>query len=199
MRKKDHTPMRTLLVFLLGVLLAATVSLSGAGAADAPVDRLDSGGHVLMIRHAYAPGTGDPADFTIGDCDTQRNLNDRGRDQARDIGAWLRERGIASARVYSSQWCRCLETAGLIGLGPVVELPALNSFFERPQDRDPNLAALRSFLAGQPADGELVVLVTHYVTIAGIAGVGVGSGEGVVLRLDGSGGYEVLGELAFGS
>lgn len=180
-----------------GLLLffsAAVVSAAGD-----PVDQLDDGGRVLMIHHAYVPGTGDPADFTNGDCATQRNLNDQGRAQARDIGAWLRERGISTARVYSSQWCRCLETADLIGLGPVVERPALNSFFERPQDREANLTALRTFLAEQPADGGLIVLVTHFVTISAIAGEGVSSGKGVVPRIDGEGGFEVLGRMEFGS
>jgi phosphohistidine phosphatase SixA len=170
----------------------------GAAADDRLAERLTSGGHVLMIRHAYAPGSGDPSNFQIGDCSTQRNLNDEGRAQARRIGVWLRERGIESARVYSSQWCRCIETAENIDLGPVVELPALNSFFERPRDREPNLAALREFLSKQPPDGVLMVLVTHHVTIAGIAGSGVSSGEGVVLRLSENGGYEVLGNLGFG-
>jgi phosphohistidine phosphatase SixA len=198
MRKENHRPVRALLLFLLALFIPSAALVSDAGAADELVDRLGSGGHVLMIRHAYAPGAGDPADFTIGDCATQRNLNDQGRDQARHIGDWLAKRGITSARVYSSQWCRCLQTAELIGLGPVVELPALNSFFERPQDREPNLAALRSFLAAQPADGDLIVLVTHYVTVSGIAGMGVGSGEGVVLELDGSGAYQVVGRIGFG-
>jgi hypothetical protein len=84
-----------------------------------------------------------------------------------------------------------------MGLGPVTELPALNSFFQRPEDRGPNLSALREFLAGQPADGELLVLVTHFVTIAGITSEGVSSGGGVVLQLDGEGGFSVLGRLGF--
>lgn len=179
-------------VFFL--LLPAT----GAADADRLVDRMKAGGHVLMIRHAYAPGSGDPANFKIGDCSTQRNLNDQGRDQARQIGIWLRNRGIGSARVYSSQWCRCLATAENIGLDTVVELPALNSFYERPRDREPNLAALREFLSQQPADGKLIIMVTHYVTIAGITDAGVSSGEGMVLRLDGKGGFDVLGNLRFG-
>ncbi len=64
---------------------------------------MQTGGHILMIRHALAPGNGDPVNFRIGDCSTQRNLDDRGRMQARAIGDWLRSKGIAKARVYSSQ------------------------------------------------------------------------------------------------
>ena len=150
-----------------------------------------------MIRHAYAPGTGDPENFKIGDCSTQRNLNELGRAQARRIGQWLRARGIDSARVFSSQWCRCLETAELIGLGSDSELPALNSFFNRPEDAEPNLAALRDFLSKQPEDGEPILLVTHFVTISGIANETVSSGEGVLMRLTGTGGFDVLGRSDF--
>jgi phosphohistidine phosphatase SixA len=154
-------------------------------------------GRVLMLRHANAPGTGDPSDFRIGDCATQRNLDAIGRKQARELGDRLRENGIRRARVFSSQWCRCLETARLLGLGEVQELPALNSFYERPQDREPNLAALRTFLREQPRDGELIILVTHHVTIAGVTGQGVGSGEGIALELT-EDGPRTLGRLAAG-
>jgi broad specificity phosphatase PhoE len=165
---------------------------------DYLVRQLQTGGHILMIRHAYAPGSGDPSNFRIGDCSTQRNLNDQGREQARAIGAWLRERGVEGARVYSSQWCRCLETARLMNLGEVMELPALNSFFSRPQDREPNLEAFQDFLLRQEPDEELIVLVTHFVTISAVTGEGVSSGEGVVLRLGRDGSYDVLGRLSFG-
>ena len=165
---------------------------------DPVVDQLKQGGAILMIRHALAPGTGDPPNFNIGDCTTQRNLDDRGRTQAKAIGDWFRSKGIYRAAVYSSQWCRCLETAELIDLGGVTELPALNSFFERPQDREPNIKALQSFIATQPTDGELIILVTHFVTISAIAQQAVSSGEGVVLRRTESGKFTVVGRLNFG-
>ena len=162
------------------------------------IDQMKAGGHILMIRHAMAPGSGDPENFQIGDCSTQRNLDDRGRSQARVIGKWLRSNGIEKARMFSSQWCRCQETAKLINLGPVVQLPALNSFYERPQDREPNLKALRIFLSKQTSKGELLILVTHFVTISEISGEAVSSGEGVVLRLKEKGAFEVAGRLDFG-
>ena len=185
--------LKSYLAASLGLLLIAAVVAADEGLAD----QVNAGGRVLMIRHAYAPGSGDPDNFQIGDCATQRNLNDAGREQARRIGEWLRAQGITAARVYSSQWCRCRETADLIGLGPVAALPALNSFYERPRDREPNLAALRDFFARQPANGPLVVLVTHYVTIVGITGEAVSSGEGVLLRLQGSRSVEVIRRLDF--
>jgi phosphohistidine phosphatase SixA len=184
---------------LFAALCGFTLVCISAHAADIDwlVEQIKTGGHVLMIRHAYAPGNGDPENFRIGDCTTQRNLDDRGRSQARRIGQWLAQRGVQSARVYASQWCRCLETAQGLGLGPVAELPALNSFYERPQDREPNLTALKAFLAQQPADGKLIVLVTHYVTISSLTDQGMSAGEGVVMRLNGAGGFEVLGRLEF--
>ena len=188
-------PKQKLLISGLGLFLMAVTTT--AAEPNRLVEQIGADGHVLMIRHANAPGTGDPDHFRIGDCATQRNLDDRGRAQARRIGQWLRSRGIASARVYASQWCRCLETAALIDLGPVAELPALNSFYDHPQDRQPNLAALRSFLAKQPTDGPPILLVTHFVTISAVTGKGVASGEGVVMRLTGTGDAAVLGQLDF--
>ena len=136
-----------------------------------------------------APGTGDPPEFRIGDCETQRNLDDEGRAQARRFGERLRKAGVEKeAAVYSSQWCRCMETAELLGLGPVRELPALNSFFQRPQDRAGNLAALEEFIKrlGKGTDRP-VILVTHQVTISAMTGGWVESGEAKVFRLDGKG------------
>jgi phosphohistidine phosphatase SixA len=185
----------SLLFFPMMVLLSA-----GNGVSDQHnlVGELRAGGSVLMIRHAFAPGSGDPPNFRIGDCSTQRNLDERGRSQAVAIGAWLRARGIEDARVFSSQWCRCIDTATLMDIGPVEQLPALNSFFSRPEDREPNLAALQEFLSKQPLDGKLIVLVTHFVTISAVTGEGVTSGEGVVLRLVENSDPEMLGRLRFG-
>lgn len=182
---------------LLSALLLLATSVAVPAASGHLVQRMRDGGHVLMLRHAHAPGTGDPDRFRLGDCTTQRNLDDRGRAQAEAIGAWLRGQGITRARVFSSEWCRCLETAERLDLGPVTPLPALNSFFETPRDREPNLVTLRRFLDDQPRDGELIILVTHFVTIAGITGEGVGSGEGVVLELRDQAAYPVIGRLAF--
>jgi len=191
--------MRLLKIFGISFLgLMAFAALNTHADQGDLIKQMKSGGHILMIRHAYAPGTGDPAHFKIGDCDTQRNLDNRGRVQSRAIGDWLRSKGIKDAKVYSSQWCRCLETATLLDLGSVSELSALNSFYELPQNREPNIKALRSFIANLPTNGELIILVTHFVTILEIAGEGVSSGEGVVLKLKGGDTYDVLGRLSFG-
>ena len=186
-----------LLVCFSGLIALAMASVDSDHAEM--IETMKSGGHILMIRHALAPGTGDPANFRIGDCSTQRNLDDRGRNQARAIGDWLRSNGITAARVYSSQWCRCLETAELLEMGPVAELSALNSFYELTQDREPNLEALRKFIAEQPSEGVLIILVTHLVTISAIANEGVSSGEGVLLKLNRDAPYEIVGRLNFGN
>ena len=187
---------------IISFMLTGLTFLISAGAlADQTelIDRMKFGGHILMIRHALAPGSGDPPDFKISDCSTQRNLDDSGRAQARKIGLWLRSNGIESARIYSSQWCRCLETAELMAMGPVVEMPALNSFYELAQNREPNLKALRNFFAEQPSDGDLVILVTHFVTISAIADEAVSSGEGVLLKLNEDAPYEIVGRINFRS
>lgn len=182
-------------IFLAGLLhLSSVTSVAGQNRMSA---RLTTGGHILMIRHANAPGSGDPKNFKIGDCSTQRTLDEAGRAQARSIGHWLRAKGVASARVYTSQWCRCIETAELLQLGPVQELSALNSFYERPQDREPNIGALKAFISRQPVDGELIVLVTHFVTIGAMTSEGVASGAGVLLELQQDASYEVVGRLTF--
>jgi len=183
-------------IFFFGVMIFAAIHVYAES--KNLIEQMKAGGHILMVRHAIAPGSGDPENFKIGDCSTQRNLDDRGRSQARAIGEWLRSNGIEKARMFSSQWCRCQETANLINLGPVVQLPALNSFYERPQDREPNLKALRIFLSKQTSQEELLILVTHFVTISEITGEAVSSGEGVVLRLKEKGGFEVAGRLNFG-
>lgn len=187
---------RAVALMIALVALVAFATLAQADTADA-LRRLTEGGHVLMVRHALAPGTGDPPEFRLGDCATQRNLDERGRAQARAIGDWLRARGVTSSDVYSSQWCRCLETARLMAIGQVSELPALNSFYELPQTREPNLRALREFLASRPAQGPPTILVTHQVTIAAITGAGVSSGEGVLIELEGGDRYTVRARLRF--
>lgn len=174
-------------------------SLAVAPAAASPGDPLPQAGHVLMMRHAYAPGFGDPPGFRLDDCASQRNLDATGRAQAIAAGDWLRARGVHHAQVYASQWCRTLETARLLDLGPVTPLPALNSFFERPQDRETSISALRAFLARQPLDGPLRVLVTHHVNIQAMAGIAVGSGEAVLLQLQPGGTTRVVGRLDFGA
>lgn len=179
------------------LLLLVFLPSSAIAAEDALVQQMRAGEVVLMMRHALAPGIGDPDDFKLDDCSTQRNLNEQGRAQAKAIGEWLRARGIDNVKLYSSQWCRCLDTAHLMNLGTVTPLPALNSFFERREDREPNLAAIRKFIRDNSKPGELIIMVTHQVTISGITDQWTDSGHGKLLRADSAGGIKLLGELDF--
>jgi len=182
------------------LLIAAVVLTFPFAASAADLGLVKGTGTVLMIRHAYAPGTGDPDNFDVARCETQRNLNDRGRDQAREWGDRLRGAGIEPNRILSSQWCRCMETAELMaanltGAGAVEPFWPLNSFFTAREDREKNLSALRDALADLPTDAAVVVMVTHQVTISAITGRGVSSGEGWVLKLNGTREPEVIGSI----
>ena len=173
-------------------LIACLCLLLAAAAQADPLARLGEPGVHAIMRHALAPGTGDPADFRLDDCATQRNLDARGRAQARAAGVMLRDAPIT--RVLSSQWCRCLETARLMALGPVEEAPPVNSFFSARDRREAQTRATRALLAALPAD-ETALLVTHFVNIRALTGRPAGSGEIVVFRLDGDA-VEVLGAVA---
>ncbi len=139
--------------------------------------------HMVVLRHARAPGTGDPPNFRLGDCSTQRNLSPEGREQSARIGARLRAAGLASTTVHSSQWCRCLETARNLAVGPVVELPALNSFFSFPGRESDQTRALRAWIASADLSRP-VVLVTHQVNITALTGIFPAEGEILILRRD---------------
>ena len=134
-------------------------------------------GPVVMLRHALAPGGGDPANFDVEDCSTQRNLNSVGRAQSQTRGQQLRAAGWKPEQVLSSPWCRCLETAELMNLGPVEVESGLASFFEGHVDRAETLARLDEVMVGIDRP---TLMVTHFVVISAVTGLGVGSGEAVV-------------------
>ena len=155
---------------------------------------LHSGGHVALLRHALAPGTGDPPDFRLRDCRTQRNLSAQGREQAARIGELFRAHGMQIVKVFSSQWCRCLETARLLGLGSVEERPFLNSFFKDFARRESQTSELRGWLEKQTLN-QPMVLVTHQVNITALTGVYPGSGELVIVRRGENGDLAVVGTI----
>lgn len=171
---------RRLLLGTPALLLAAPLSAATVG------ERFSAGGHVLLMRHAEAPGVGDPPGLRLDDCSTQRNLSAAGREQARAAGRWLRAQGLQRAQVWSSPWCRCLDTARLLDYGAVAVEPSLSSFFgdyERgPRQRE----ALQAFIARlqDAPPGPAPVLVTHQVVISAYAGGSVSSAEMVLVRVD---------------
>lgn len=157
-------------------------------------EALRSGGHVVLMRHALAPGIGDPPEFSIVDCSTQRNLSEEGREQAKRIGDRFRVNGIESATVYTSQWCRCVDTAELLGLGLVNELPLLNSFYLDFQRREPQTQKLREWLTKQDLKKPLV-LVTHQVNINALTGAYTDSGEMIIVHRNDAGNFSVVGNI----
>lgn len=176
------------------VLLSALFA-AGPAAADDPAAAwaaLRAGGVVALLRHASAPGTGDPPQFRLDDCSTQRNLSAGGRAEARALGERLRAERVPVVQVLSSQWCRCLETARLLDAGPVEPFAPLNSFFARRQDGAAQTEAVRASIAGAPAEG-VVIMVTHQVNITALTGVFPQSGELLVLRPAGTAPPEVIG------
>jgi phosphohistidine phosphatase SixA len=163
--------MRLLLIFVF--LIHASI------AAAADLSLLKQDGVVALMRHALAPGTGDPARFELDDCSTQRNLDDRGRAQARRTGQALREAGVAFDHVWTSQWCRTRDTAELMDMGKVVEKPPLNSFFAGRGDRARQTAETRALIAALAPDAR-VLIVTHQVNISALTGGFARSGEIVI-------------------
>lgn len=141
---------------------------------------LSRGDYVVLIRHALAPGVGDPPNMQLEQCSTQRNLNEEGRTQARQIGSTFKEH-VTQAQVYASQWCRCLETARLLDLGEVTPLSSLNSFFNDSERAKPQTQALKLWL-GKADKLPPIVLVTHQVNITALTRVMPESGELIFIQ-----------------
>ena len=139
----------------------------------------------MLLRHASAPGVGDPAGMRIGECTTQRNLDEVGRAQARRIGEAFRARGVAVGQVLTSQWCRTRETAELAFPGLKRDEPAFNSFFDAPAKAPAQTSVAQRILQDWRGPGALVVS-THHVNIAELTGIAPASGEGVVVRFEGN-------------
>lgn len=157
-------------------------------------------GHVLLMRHATAPGVSDPAGFKLDDCRTQRNLSAQGHQEAARAGAWLKAQGVTQADVLSSAWCRCQDTARGLGYGEHQVVDALASFFENPSQALATTAALQALVAQRRSKPKALILVTHNVNIQAYAGAHVGSGDMVLARVDARGrvlGFEHLHVPAF--
>jgi phosphohistidine phosphatase SixA len=152
-------------------------------------------GKVVLMRHALAPGTGDPSGFRLGDCSTQRNLSEIGREQARQAGQEFRQRQIPVKQVLSSQWCRCLETAKLLNLGEVKPTPALNSFFSDRRTAETQTEQTSQLIAAHRQQEGVVIMVTHQVNITALTGIVPQSGAAVVVQANDKGEVVVIGEL----
>lgn len=185
--------------FLAAPLALPALPLLTGGAHAAPADLLREGGLVLALRHALAPGTFDPPEFKLGVCSTQRNLNDAGRDQARQIGAWFQAQRLKPARVRSSPWCRCVNTAQL-AFGTHEAWPALGSPRGATESTNAaSLEALRVAIRGASTQrGRFEVWVTHMFVLQDLVGQGTSVGEGLLLRAGADGAPQVLGRWSLG-
>ena len=151
-------------------------------------------GYVLLLRHSLAPGAGDPENFQLNDCSTQRNLSEEGRLDAKEIGEWLQRREIKIARVESSRWCRAKETAQLLNLGKVRLNRNLDSLFQETNlESHPQTINTRRKIVGHRTKTGLLVMVGHFVNIAAITGTGVDSGEGVLIKANRRGEIKIVG------
>ena len=189
---------RTLITLMLIVTISASSSVPSAQGNELLIwDKLQGKnpkGYVLLLRHSLAPGVGDPVNFRLGDCSTQRNLSAEGREDAKEIGAWLSRRQIPIYRVESSRWCRAKETAQLLGLGKVKLNRNLDSLFQEVElEKHPQTIKVRRQIVEHRNKNGLLILVGHYVNIAAITGVGPGSGEGVLVRAGRDGSIKVFG------
>lgn len=158
---------------------------------------LRAGGHVVLIRHASTiSGIGDPPNFSLEDCATQRTLSEAGRAESRRIGERFRREGIRVERVFTSPWCRCRDTA-LEAFGTAEDWAPLGSFFENRGRADEQTEAVRkriaSYSSRKPAG--TIVMVTHQVNIGALTSQGVGMGEMVVVRPDGCCSLKVVGRI----
>lgn len=190
-------------------LIFAVIAAAAALALSAPRQALaetilaltQRPGHVTFMRHAWAPFEGAPKESgrsaeTLGPCETQRNLDDKGRADARRIGDLFRREGLGFEHVFTSRWCRCVETAELIMGRKVDHLPLIDSYFTSPDKatRGPaRIAALKRYLNEQlPADAR-ALMVTHGSLISDLTGIDTNESEFVVVKADGNGGITVVG------
>ena len=169
-------------------ILIITLCLSTAALANLASPMTDSQ-HILFMRHADAPGFSDPSGYRLDQCSTQRNLGEFGKKQAERTGQWLSQQGIESAKVFSSPWCRCVDTATLLNKGPVVIDKSLGSFFENMGQSNQQTEALRQLVQKslKQFPKTPIIMVSHHVNIEAFTGVVLGSGDMVLVKIGPSG------------
>ena len=178
------------------VLLVLLATCCASHAQQDPWQAASEDGAIVLVRHATAPGVGDPPGFRLGDCATQRNLDEAGRAEARALGRQMRARGLRVTAVWTSQWCRTRETARLaFGESLPRAEPAFDSFFDQSDAaRESQTAKARAMLARWKGPGTLVV-VTHQVNIGALAGISTASAQAVVVRSEPAGRLRTIGTL----
>lgn len=171
------------------LIIFASLFLSALTHASDLSKKLESSEYVLLMRHTQAPGVGDPPNYVLNDCKTQRNLSAEGRQQAVAVGNWLRKQEIKQADIYSSAWCRCKDTAELLNFGQYQVEPSLASFFDEMKNAKARTKQLESFIAAhvKTKGHQALILVTHHVNIFEYMGENIASGDMVLAKVDGNG------------
>ena len=168
---------------LINFLIIILISLSSTIKADSNenlIKKLKEGGKLIFIRHAIAPGSGDPKNFNINECNTQRNLDNNGKTQAKEIGNYLSSNNILIDKIISSEWCRCKETASL-AFGKFETKKFLNSFYSSKfaKNRNKQIKDLKRYVKSFD-DNKNLIFVTHYVVISEVLDYAPSSGEIVI-------------------
>ena len=164
-----------ILSFILSLILTTSTFSQ-----DELILNLQSGGNIIFIRHALAPGTGDPENIDLNDCETQRNLNDKGIEQSKIIGDFFKNNNIPIDQVLSSEWCRCKDTARY-AFDEFNTFKALNSFYDEKffKNKKKQINNLKKFIDKWNGKKNLI-FVTHYVVILEMLGIGTNSSELVI-------------------
>ena len=172
--------------FILNLFISNTVI-----ADQSVIKELQKGGKIVFIRHSLAPGNGDPDNIDLKKCDTQRNLNEEGIEQAKKIGKLFRENNIQIDKVLSSEWCRCKDTAKF-AFQEFQTFKGLNSFYQEKfyKYKDDQIKNLKKFILEWDGEKNLI-FVTHFVVISEIFNIGVSSGEMIVSDKN----YKIFGNI----
>ena len=165
---------------LTGVIFITLLLVTEAFArSELEIIKKNISANVIFLRHALAPGVGDPENFIKEDCSTQRNLNNKGRLQARLIGNYLRSTNLKFSQILTSEWCRCIDTAKELNLGRWTTFSGLNSFFQQYEEKDQVMSKLQKKLDSL-GYSDLALFVTHQVVISEQTGIVPRSGEMVL-------------------
>tara|TARA_B100001175_G_scaffold216904_1_gene184434 strand:- start:134 stop:682 length:549 start_codon:yes stop_codon:yes gene_type:complete len=179
-------------VFLI-LFLGLFIFEDNVYSSDLILNALKEGKKLIFIRHAIAPGNGDPDNFNINDCETQRNLSKNGILQSKNIGLFFKKNKIKIDKVLSSEWCRCKDTAKL-AFKNFETFNVLNSFYDKKfsLNEDVQIKNLKKYIKSWESDKNLI-LVTHFVVISSILNVGTSSGEMIISDKN----YNIIGNKIF--
>ena len=172
--------------FILNLFISNTVI-----ADQSVIKELQKGGKIVFIRHSLAPGNGDPDNIDLTKCDTQRNLNQEGIEQSKNIGILFSDNNIQIDKVLSSEWCRCKDTARF-AFNNYETFKGLNSFYQEKfyKYKDEQIKSLKKYISKWNGEKNLI-LVTHFVVISEMLNFGTSSGEIVVIDKD----YKFIGSI----